>query len=162
MLLEDGRAGPLPRAGDDQARAGLADDRHDGIPALAAHRVRPAPALGPACVAGSAGDAKLPERDNDIRELAEAAVPAVVAQVPALGDGQDDLVVARRGGGHIRSRGMRATPAYRSAGWRGMLARAGRHWATGTTPGGTSGRLPNRALTWVWVRAVIPAGTRLL
>src|SRR5258705_4569 len=39
---------------------------------------------------------------------------------------------------------------------------AGRHSVMGTTPGGTSGRPPNRSLTWAWLRGTSAVGTKVL
>jgi hypothetical protein len=38
----------------------------------------------------------------------------------------------------------------------------GRHSVSGTTPGGTSGSPPSKALIWVWLRGITAAGTSLL
>jgi hypothetical protein len=50
--------------------------------------------------------------------------------------------------------GLRATPPYRSRGCGGMPTRigSGRHWVTGTNPGGTRGSAPNRPSTCSTVR----------
>ena len=59
---------------------------------------------------------------------------------------QSDLVVAGHRSAHIRAPGVRATPAYMSAG-AGSAPTAGRHSVSGTIPGGTSGSPANREVT---------------
>ena len=91
-------------------RAGLARYLAGGLPASGAHRIGPSPDFGPERLAGRARDAELPETDDHIGEPASVAVRTVAAQVTAAGEGQGDLVVAGRWAGHIRARGMRASP----------------------------------------------------
>jgi hypothetical protein len=88
-------------------------------------------------VAAGEGVVEHPEGHDDLRQPAGVRADAAVAQPAAIRGGEDDLVTAGLWDGH-RGRPVVASPAYMSAPSPGEPMWAGRHSATGTTPGATS------------------------